>query len=77
MIKYFYIYLINKMFWLETKKINVFSVLEDQLSTKCIVFLFLFKFRCKQKNPARHKDRDWDYFVLIQARDINKFQTGN
>ena len=65
------------MFWLETKTINVFSVLEDALSTKCIVFLFPFKFCCKQKKPARHKDRDWDYFVLIQARYISKFQTGN
>ena len=38
MIEYDHIYFINKTFSLETKNIYIFSVLEDALSTKCILF---------------------------------------
>ena len=58
MIEYYYIYLINKKFSLETKNIYIFSVLEDGLSTKCITFSFPLKFNDKQKKTAREGDKN-------------------
>ena len=68
MIEYYYIYLINKKFSLETKNIYIFSVLEDGLSTKCITFSFPLKFNDKQKKKnAREGDKNPGSFALIQA----------
>ena len=56
MIEYYYIYLINKKFSLETKNIYIFSVLEDGLSTKCITFSFPLKFNDKQKKKLQERE---------------------
>ena len=49
-IEYYYIYLINNKISMERKTIYIFSVLEDALSTKCIIFSFHLKFNYEQKN---------------------------
>ena len=45
------LYLLDKKaIFIRNETIYISSNLEDALSTKCIIFLFPLKFRCKQKN---------------------------
>ena len=62
MIEYYYIYLINKKFSFKTKNICIFSVLEDALSTKCIVFSFPLKLNSEEK---KLQDRETKIQILL------------
>ena len=72
MIKYYYIYLIDKKFSLEIKNIYTFSVLEDAFSTKCIIFTFHLKFNNEQKNEKCKTGRQKSGFFCINSSKIYK-----
>ena len=77
MIEYYYIYLINKKFSLETKNIYIFSVLEDGLSTKCITFSFPLKFNDKQKKKCKRGRQKSGFFCINSSINIKKLLKRN
>ena len=67
MIEYHYIYLINKKFSLEPKNIYIFSVLEDALSAKCIIFHFPWNLIMNKKNCKRGRQK-FGFFCINSSK---------